>query len=63
MDSELESKLGTLLIKFQEAVSIQTTLLYINHPQPVNSTQLITDNYTEIGIAIGSVKQKSPKQW
>ena len=49
MDSEAEAKYGALFLNEQAAVSSQTTLTEMGHPQPPTLIQV--DNSTASGIA------------
>ena len=59
MASIAESEMGSLLLNFQEAVPIRTSLEEMNHPQP--PTPVYIDNSTAYGIANRDIKQKRSK--
>ena len=59
MASIAEAEMGSLLLNFQEAIPIRTSLEEMNHPQP--PTPVYIDNSTAYGIANRDIKQKRSK--
>ena len=49
MVSATEAELGSLLVNDQDFAPIRTTLIEINHPQPLTPSQV--ENTTRMGIA------------
>ena len=59
MSSAAEAELGALFLNAKEEVPIHTTLIEMNWPQPPTPIQV--DNFTALGIANQTIKQKLSK--
>ena len=59
--SSAESKLGALFHNVQITIALRTKFEEIIYQQP--PTPIETYNFTALGIANSSVKQKNPNQW